>query len=500
MFKKILIANRGEIAVRIIRACRDLGISPIAVYSDADRTALHVRLADEAYYLGPAPSLESYLCTEKVIQAIKDSGADAVHPGYGFMSENADFVRAVTAAGAVFIGPSAESMDLMGNKVRARGIARAADAPIVPGTEASLETLADALTVAEQIGFPVMLKAASGGGGKGIRIANSREELISVYSVARSEAAAAFKDATVYLEKFIVRPRHIEIQLLADKQGNCIYLGERECSIQRRNQKVIEEAPSPINSAELRKRMGESAVRIAQAAGYYNAGTMEFLVDQDHNFYFLEMNTRLQVEHPVTEWITGIDLVKQQIYIALGQPLSLTQDDIHLHGAAIECRIYAEDANKNFMPSPGKITRLHVPSGPGIREDSGVYNGYEVPIYYDPLLAKLSVWGATRQEALDRLARALDEYAIDGIQTTIPFFKQIIQHEEFVRGDLDTSFIARNWQPQQVSSASSEVQDLAAIITALHHRRSNSVTTSNTPMQKTTSAWRLGFRGRNGRI
>lgn len=503
MFKKILIANRGEIAVRIIRACREMGISPIAIYSDADRSALHVRLADYAYYIGESPSVESYLSIEKVIAVIKESQADAVHPGYGFLSENAKFVKAVEQAGAVFIGPSALAMEMMGDKIRARQLAKAANAPVVPGTEAPLESLEDAHQVAKQIGYPVMLKAAAGGGGKGMRLVRKEEELAGAYNIARSEASAAFKDATVYLEKYIVRPRHIEIQLLADRQGNYVYLGERECSIQRRNQKVVEECPSPINSAELRRQMGEAAIRIARQAEYYNAGTIEFLADQEHNFYFLEMNTRLQVEHPVTELVTGIDLVKEQIKIAYGEPLGFTQSDIKLRGAAIECRIYAEDAEKNFMPNPGRITRLSAPSGPGIREDSGVYEGVEVPIYYDPLLSKLSVWAATRPEAIARLGRVLDEYAIDGIKTTIPFFKEIIKQEEFIKGDLDTGYIERNWRPNSPASPTEtpenkQLQDLAALITAIHHHSATNNQNNNNQQNTTTqhSAWKLSTRAK----
>ena len=493
MFKKLLIANRGEIAVRIIRACRELGISPVAIYSDADRNALHVRLADEAYHIGPSPSIESYLSIERVIDVIERSKADAVHPGYGFLSENAKFVEAVSKTQAVFIGPSASAMEMMGDKIRARQLAKEAKAPVVPGTEEPLESLAEAEKIAQEIGFPVMLKAAAGGGGKGMRRVNDISELASAYNIARSEASAAFKDATVYLEKYIVRPRHIEIQLLADKDGNYVYLGERECSIQRRNQKVIEECPSPINSAELRKRMGEAAIGIARQANYYNAGTVEFLVDPEHNFYFLEMNTRLQVEHPVTELVTGIDLVKEQINVALGKPLSFTQSDIHLRGAAIECRIYAEDADKNFMPSPGKITSLSTPSGPGVREDSGVYSGYEVPIYYDPLLSKLCVWASTRQDAIARLARVLDEYKIDGIKTTIPFFKEIVKQAEFINGDLDTGYIERNWQNKTPSETPKKLLDLAALVTALNHQN-NQPNQTNGSNEHTESAWKLSAR------
>ncbi len=493
MFSKILIANRGEIAVRVMRTCKEMGISTVAVYSDADCNALHVRYADEAYHIGASPSIESYLCADKIVDCIRRSGAEAVHPGYGFLSENSAFVSAVEEAGAVFIGPSARSMELMGDKISARKVAEAARAPMVPGTTKPLESIEEAISTAEQIGYPVMLKAAAGGGGKGMRMASNREELISAYAVASSEAEAAFKDATVYLEKFIVRPRHIEIQILADKQGNFVYLGERECSIQRRNQKVIEECPSPLNDSELRAKMGEAAVRIAREVGYYNAGTMEFLVDADRNFYFLEMNTRLQVEHPVTEMVTGVDLVREQIRIAAGQSLRFTQQDVVLRGHAIECRIYAEDPDRNFMPNPGVIERLRTPNGPGVRDDSGVYQGFEVPIYYDPMLSKLVAWGSNRKEAIARMKRALSEYVVDGIKTTIGFFKDILDHEEFLQGNLDTGFIARNWRPshQQVDL------DLAAIVAAVYASKKNGFKPAVT-VDTQQSQWKLSGRPGSG--
>ncbi|MBL8149937.1 MAG: acetyl-CoA carboxylase biotin carboxylase subunit [Blastocatellia bacterium] len=496
MFSKILIANRGEIAVRVMRACREMGIRTVAVYSEVDPSALHVRYADEAYCIGPAPSLESYLSAERIVEAIKLSGAEAVHPGYGFLSENPSFVRAVEQAGAVFIGPSAKSMELMGDKISARRVAIAANAPVVPGTQEPLESLEDAVTTAESIGYPVMIKAASGGGGKGLRIVYSPDALASSYNLARSEAASAFKDSTVYIEKYIERPKHIEIQLLADKHGNCIYLGERECSIQRRNQKVIEECPSPVNSAELRRKMGEAAVGIAKEVGYYNAGTLEFLVDKDLNFYFLEMNTRLQVEHPVTELVTGVDLVKEQIKIAAGETLKIAQEDIVLRGVAIECRVYAEDPWHNFMPSPGKITHLQVPSGPGIRDDSGIYSGFEVPIYYDPLLSKLAAWGRTREEAIARLERAISEYQVDGIRTNLEFFKIILKNEAFRRGEIDTGFLGRHWHPQQHQAAEDDntKKDLATIVALLEHlAKVNPIQESSSQPQ---SAWKISGRAR----
>jgi len=441
MFKKLLIANRGEIAVRIARGCREMGISPVAVYSDADRAALHVRVADEAIHIGPPPSADSYLRIDKIIDAARRTGAEAIHPGYGFLSENAEFARAVEDAGLVLVGPPASAMQLMGSKTSARQAAQAVGAPVVPGTTEPLRSVEEALATAEEIGYPVMLKAASGGGGKGMRMVRSRDEIGSALALAQSEAAASFKDSSVYIEKFIERPRHIEIQLIGDRYGNLVYLGERECSLQRRHQKVVEECPSPVVDEDLRQRMGEAAVRIARSAGYYNAGTIEFLVDPQRNFYFLEMNTRLQVEHPVTELVTGRDLVHEQIRVAAGEKLSFSQSDVVLRGAAIECRVYAEDPHNNFLPSPGRITRVVTPAGPGVRYDSGSYSGWEVPIYYDPLLAKLCVWAETRAAAIDRLGRVLDEYTVEGINTTVPFFRAVVRDDAFRRGDFDTGFI-----------------------------------------------------------
>ncbi len=392
MFKKILIANRGEIACRVIRACREMKIGTVAVYSDADKAALHVRMADESYHIGPPPSAESYLRWEKIIEVAKASGAEAIHPGYGFLSENAEFVHEVTNAGITFIGPPPEAMEGLGGKMSARKIAIEAGVPIVPGTTEPLRSFEEAKSTADEIGYPVMLKASAGGGGKGMRLVFEESELKSALEGAQSEALAGFGDDAVYVEKAVVRPRHIEIQVFSDTHGNHVYLGERECSIQRRHQKVIEEAPSPINSAELRKAMGECAVKVAKAVNYVGAGTVEFLVsDLDKSFYFLEMNTRLQVEHPVTELVTGIDLVREQINVAWGDKLSFTQDDIEIKGHAIECRVYAEDPDANFMPSPGTITRLRVPQGPGVRDDGGVYEGCEVSIYNDPMITKLAV-------------------------------------------------------------------------------------------------------------
>jgi acetyl-CoA carboxylase biotin carboxylase subunit len=444
MFKKILIANRGEIAVRVIRACREMDIAAVAVYSEADAAALHVRLADEAYLLGPAPSSESYLRIERVIEAAQLSGAEAIHPGYGFLAENAGFARAVAEAGLVFIGPTPEAMELMGSKTSARRAAIAAGAPVVPGTTEALTSVEDARETAARVGYPVMLKAAAGGGGKGMRLVSEESELASAFDTARSEAASAFGDDSVYMEKAVERPRHIEIQIFSDAHGNFAHLGERECSIQRRHQKVIEECPSPINDAGLRERMGTAAVEIARAASYVGAGTVEFLVsDVTREFYFLEMNTRLQVEHPVTELVTGFDLVREQIRVAAGKHLSFSQEDVRWIGHAVECRVYAEDPEQNFMPSPGRITRLRLPTGPGVRDDGGVYEGAAVSIHYDPMISKLATWGRTREEAIERMRRALDEYAVGGIKTTLPFFREVMRDEEFVAGRLDTGFIPR---------------------------------------------------------
>ncbi len=500
MFKKILIANRGEIAVRIMRACRDLSIATVAVYSEADLEALHVRHADEAYLIGPAPSVESYLRIERIIDAALRSGAEAIHPGYGFLAENAGFARAVAAAGLVFIGPTAEAMELMGSKTSARRVATQAGVPVVPGTTEPLSSLADARKIAGEFGYPVMLKASAGGGGKGMRLVVSEAELESAFETAQSEAAAAFGNAEVYLEKAIERPRHIEIQIFADQHGNFVHLGERECSIQRRHQKVIEECPSPINDSSLRERMGEAAISAARAVDYVGAGTVEFLLaDATRDFYFLEMNTRLQVEHPVTELVTGIDLVREQIMVANGAALSFTQEDVRWMGHAIECRVYAEDPDNNFLPSPGRITHLRVPAGPGIRDDGGVSGYTEVSIYYDPMISKLAAWGRTRMEAIDRLRRALDEYAVGGIKTTLPFFREIVRDAEFIEGRLDTGFISRFNERRAAASTpeDSEVEtlrrDMALIAAALDYAKKEKTPASQQPLEQ-QSKWRLSGR------
>lgn len=497
MFHKILIANRGEIAVRLIRACRDLGVSPVAVYSEADRQALHVRLADEAYFIGESPASQSYLLGEKIIDAARKSGAEAIHPGYGFLSEREWFARAVTEAGIKFIGPSPESIEMMGDKTNARVAALKAGAPIVPGTTEPLSDEAGARRVAAEIGYPVMLKASAGGGGKGMRIVRSAEEIGAALQMASAEAQSAFGDPSVYIEKFIERPRHIEIQVVADEHGNIIHLGERECSVQRRHQKVIEECPASFNDPALRARMGQAAVEIARAADYFSIGTMEFLVDADRNFYFLEMNTRLQVEHPVTELVTGIDLVREQIRIAAGEKLTIKQEDVRWEGSAIECRVYAEDPDQNFLPSPGRITRLRTPSGPGVRDDSGVYEGWEVPLFYDPMISKLAAWGATRGEAIARMKRALGEYHVGGIRTTIPFFLSVLDDEEFARGEIDTGYIARFLERRKAKTETQndndDTQIAAAIAAAINFTKQSKTNVAAAPAER-SSKWKMAGR------
>lgn len=454
--------------MRIARACREMGITPIAVYSDADRAALHVLEAGEAYRLGPAAASESYLRGDLLLAIARRSGADAIHPGYGFLSENANFAEACEQAGIKFIGPPASAMRALGSKTRARQAADKAGMPRTPGSTKGLASMEEAFALADEIGYPVMLKAAAGGGGKGMRAVSRREDLKSAFEGAQSEAERAFGSSEVYLEKLIERPRHIEIQVLADEHGHCLYLGERECSVQRRHQKVIEEAPSAVVGPELRCRMGEAAVRLAQSAGYTNAGTIEFLLDTSQNFYFLEMNTRLQVEHPVTELVTGLDLVHLQIRIAEGEPLPLAQQDVDIRGHAIECRVYAEDPDNGFFPSPGRITRLLQPAGPGIREDCGVYEGWVVPIDYDPMLSKLIAYAPTREAAIARLLRALDEYVIGGIRTNLALFRRILNDEDFRAARIDTGYLDRLLAAklQEVAGESAEQLEKIAVIAA----------------------------------
>jgi acetyl-CoA carboxylase, biotin carboxylase subunit len=472
--KKILIANRGEIAVRVIRACRDMGIATVAVYSECDRTALHVRLADEAWPVGASAPRESYLRIDKIIEVAKASGADAVHPGYGFLAENEDFAAACRDAGLIFIGPSPEAITLMGSKTAARQVAIKAGVPVVPGTEEPLGDQtpdAEVLAIAERIGYPLMLKAVAGGGGKGMRMVASPGELPGALRAARSEALSAFGDGAVYLERRIMSPRHIEVQLLGDHHGTVVPFVERECSIQRRHQKVVEESPSLAVSPDLRRRITSAAAAVARTVGYTNAGTIEFLLDADGSFYFLEMNTRLQVEHPITEMVSGVDLVQWQIRIARGEKLTLDPDSLLTPKAhAVECRVYAEDPENGFMPSPGRIQGLRVPTGPGVRDDSGAYEGGEVPIYYDPMISKLITWGDDRNHALQRMRRALAEYEVRGIRTTIPFFKWILDDEDFKAGRFDTSFIDRKLGGNGMALQSIEPahEDLAAIAAAVH--------------------------------
>ena len=490
-FRKILIANRGEIAVRIIRACREQGIASVAVFSEADREALHVLMADEAYPLGPPPARESYLVIEKIIGAAKATGAEAVHPGYGFLSENAAFAEACRAAGLVFIGPPPAAIRAMGDKTAARRAAMAMRVPVVPGTAEPVGSDAEAMRVAREIGFPVMLKAAMGGGGRGMRLVRTEKELDSALRMARSEAGSAFGDSSVYLEKYVEEPRHIEIQVLADGHGTTIHLGERECSIQRRHQKLIEESPSPLVDGPMRMLMGEAACRLASSVGYVNAGTVEFLVDQQKNFYFLEMNTRLQVEHPVTEFVTGLDLVREQIRIAAGGKLGYEQGDVKWTGWAIECRIYAEDPYRNFLPSPGVITGLRPSAGPWVRDDSGFYEGATVPIFYDSLISKLVVWGTDRAEAISRMSRALAEYKVVGVRTTIPILQRIMAHQDFIAGRLSTHFldgVARPGRPE----AESRHRTVALIAAALAaYERAGRTTPLSSSRQ---SAWKLAAR------
>ena len=487
MFRKVLVANRGEIAVRVIRTLREMGIGSVAVFSDADRTSLHVRMADEAEHIGPSPSSESYLRIDRIIDAARRHGAEAIHPGYGFLSENADFAAACEDAGIVFIGPSAESIRSMGSKTAARRTAIAGDAPVVPGTSNSA-TLEEVGAFAAEHGYPVLLKAVAGGGGKGMRRVDREAELESAYRNASSEAERAFRNAELYVEKLIEHGRHIEIQVLGDRHGNMVHLGERECSIQRRHQKVIEECPSPLIAQypEMREAMGAAAVRAARAAGYYNAGTIEFLVDQDRRFYFLEMNTRLQVEHPITELVTGFDLVRLQVEIAAGGRLPFAQEQVRWSGSAIECRIYAEDPYNNFLPYPGKLTRLTRPLGPGVRLDGCVYDGWTVPMEYDPLLAKLVAWAGTRQQAIDRMIRALREYDVGGIRTNISFFRQILEDPVFRAGCLHTGFIDEFFARTAAPAPPPELATVAGLTAAIH---ATAQTAAQAPAASPTSRW-----------
>jgi acetyl-CoA carboxylase, biotin carboxylase subunit len=494
--KKVLVANRGEIAARVIRACRELGLTSVAVFSEVDREALHVQMADEAYPIGPAPPADSYLAIDRLVGVARAAGADAVHPGYGFLAENAAFAEACVAAGLTFVGPPPAAIRAMGDKTAARRIARDLGVPMVPGTLEPLRPDDDVRAIAREVGYPVMLKAALGGGGKGMRLVAAEAELDGALRMARGEAGAAFGNAAVYIERYVPEPRHIEVQVVADEQGRVIHLGERECSIQRRHQKLIEESPSPFVDARLRDRLGEAACRIARAAGYVNAGTVEFLVDQAGAFYFLEMNTRLQVEHPVTELVTGLDLVHAQFRIAAGEPLGFSQADVKWRGAAIECRINAEDPEAGWLPSPGRITGLRAASGPWVRDDSGVYEGWTVPRFYDTLLAKLIVWGPDRAVAIERMVRALAEYKVAGIRTTIPVLQHIVAHADFRAGRLSTAFLERAMPTSEARDDGKVPVAVIAAVLAAHEAQQTALLAHASPAdtQPGLDGWRLGVR------
>lgn len=462
--KKILIANRGEIALRVMRTARKMGIKTVAVYSDADRHAPHVRFADEAVHIGAAPSSESYLVIEKIIKAAKDTGADGIHPGYGFLSENAEFSEKVQAAGIIFIGPRPHAIRIMGSKLAAKEAVKDYDIPMVPGIEEAITDVVLAKKIAVEIGFPILIKASAGGGGKGMRIVNNEEELPEQMERAISEAVSAFGDGSVFIEKYVTSPRHIEIQVLADTHGNVVHLFERECSVQRRHQKVVEEAPSVVLDEDLRNRMGEAAIKVAKACDYIGAGTVEFLLDADKNFYFLEMNTRLQVEHPVTEIISGVDLVEQQIKVARGEKLEFEQSDLTIEGHALELRVYAEDPLDNFLPSVGTLTTYQRPEGDGVRLDDGYEEGMEIPIYYDPMIAKLVTYGKDRHEAIQLMIEAIKNYKIEGIQTTLPFGKFVCEHEAFTSGNFDTHFVKKYYSPEELKSEQQVEKEIAAAV------------------------------------
>ena len=492
MIRKVLIANRGEIAVRIMRSCREMGIRTVAVFSEADRTSRHVMYADEAYLIGPAIAAHSYLNIEKIIEVAKEARADAIHPGYGFLSENATFARRCKEEGIIFIGPRPETIEMMGDKIEARKCMEKAGVPIVPGTEEPLQSVEEAIELCNKIGYPVMLKASMGGGGKGMRLIHNEGEVEEAYNMARSESLSSFGDNTVYLEKFVEEPHHIEFQILGDNHGNAIHLFDRECSIQRRHQKIVEESPSPFLTPELREEMGRCAVRAAKAVNYSGAGTIEFLVDKHRHFYFLEMNTRLQVEHPVTEEVVGVDLVKEQIRVANDEVLHLKQEDIRQRGHAIECRICAEDTENNFIPSPGIIKQLMEPNGIGVRIDSYVYEGYEIPIYYDPMIGKLIVWATTRQYAIERMRRVLYEYKITGLKTNLNYLKRIMHNPDFVRGEYNTLFIEKNTKTLLRATGSNEELENVAMITAYIDYLMNLEENANTQQMDTRpiSRWR----------
>jgi propionyl-CoA carboxylase alpha chain len=489
--KKILVANRGEIALRVMRSAREMGILTVAVYSEADRNSPHVRYADEAVCIGPAASNQSYLRGDKIIEVCKELGVDGIHPGYGFLSENAGFARAVKEAGITFIGPSPEAMEMMGSKLAAKAAAKAYNIPLVPGTEEAISDVDAAREIAKEIRFPILIKASAGGGGKGMRIVERSEEFNEQLQLAISEATSAFGDGSVFIERFVTSPRHIEIQVMADTHGNCVYLFERECSIQRRHQKVIEEAPSAVLTPELRKAMGECAVLVAKACDYVGAGTVEFLIDDKLNFYFLEMNTRLQVEHPVTELITGKDLVKEQIRVARGEVLSFKQEDLKINGHALEVRVYAEDPANNFLPDIGNLSVYQLPLGNGVRVDGGFEEGMDIPIYYDPMISKLIVHAEDRNAAISKMIRAIDDYQVAGIETTLSFCRFALQHEAFVSGNFDTNFVKHFFKPEYLERAASEEElEVAAIFAAWDRENSQQSPAQTTSQVQTKSAWK----------
>jgi acetyl-CoA carboxylase biotin carboxylase subunit len=489
--KKILVANRGEIALRVMRSCKEMGIKTVAVYSEADRNALFVRYADEAVCIGPPPSNQSYLLGNKILDVCKQLNVDGIHPGYGFLSENASFAADVKKAGLIFIGPSPEAMDMMGDKLSAKEAAKKYNIPMVPGSEGAIQSIEEGKKIALATGFPLLIKASAGGGGKGMRIVEAIEDFEEQMKLAVSEATSAFGDGSVFIERYVAGPRHIEIQILGDTQGNIVYLFERECSIQRRHQKVIEEAPSSVLTPELRKAMGECAVNVGKACNYVGAGTVEFLLDENNNFYFLEMNTRLQVEHPVSEMITGIDLVKEQIKVARGEKLSFTQNDLKINGHSLEVRVYAEDPANNFLPDIGKLQTYQLPKGPGVRVDDGFEEGMDIPIYYDPMIAKLITHGKDREEAIQRMIRAIDEYVITGVETTLGFCKFVLQHEAFVSGKFDTHFIKHYFKPEYLISEREDESIVSAIIAAKLLNDIKSSSNANTAeSSQTKSNWK----------
>lgn len=489
--QKILVANRGEIAMRVMRTASEMGIKTVAVYSEADRNMPFVRYADEAVCIGPAPSAQSYLRADKILEVAKATGADAIHPGYGFLSENADFSKAVTDAGLVFIGPSAHSIETMGSKIAAKQAAKKFNVPMVPGTEDPLKNVAEAKEIAAKVGYPILIKASAGGGGKGMRVVNGEDELEQQMQMAKNEAQNAFNDDDVFIEKYVGAPRHVEIQLLGDQHGNYVYLFERECSIQRRHQKLIEEAPSSCLTPDIRKAMGESAVNVARSCNYYGAGTVEFLVDENLNFYFLEMNTRLQVEHCVTEMITGVDLVKEQINVARGEKLSFGQEDLKINGHSLELRVCAEDPANDFLPDTGKLEMYQVPKGPGVRVDDGYEQGQDIPIFYDPMIAKLVVHADTRDAAIARLCRAVDEYHIKGITTTLGFGKWAVQTEEFRSGNFDTKFIEKHYKPEYLTPENKEAEEAAALLAAYVWNNNKKAVAKPQTLNSGASNWKL---------